>query len=50
MRNTKRGVSDDNMFEKDIHTGKNTMVFKNPYDMSNDLTSPERELLKQVLY
>lgn len=40
----------DNMFEKDIHTGKNTMVFKNPYDMSNDLTSPERELLKQVLY
>lgn len=40
----------DNMFEKDIHTGKNTMVFKNPYDMSNDLTSPERNLLKQVLY
>lgn len=40
----------DNMFEKDVRTGKNTMVFKNPYDTSNNLTEPERNLLKQVLF
>ena len=34
------------MFEKDVRTGKNTMVFKNPYDTSNNLTEPERNLLK----
>lgn len=39
-----------NFFERDIMTGKNLMVFKNPYDTSNDLKTHERELLKQVLY
>lgn len=39
-----------NLYELDVHTGKKTMNFKNPYDYSNDLTSHERELLKQVLY
>lgn len=39
-----------NLYEVDIHTGKKTMNFKNPYDYSNDLTSPERELLKKILY
>ncbi len=27
-----------------------TMTFKNPYDMSNNLSQPERELLKRSLY
>lgn len=40
----------NNFFEKDPITGKNLMVFKNPYDMSNDLKQSERELLKQILY
>lgn len=39
-----------NLYEVDPRTGKKTMSFKNPYDYSNDLTSPERELLKKVLY
>lgn len=39
-----------NFFERDVMTGKNLMVFKNPYDNSNDLKPHERELLKQVLY
>lgn len=40
----------DNFFEKDLKTGKNLMIFKNPYDMSNDLQNHERKLLKHVLY
>lgn len=40
----------NNFYEKDTMTGRNLMVFKNPYDMSNDLKTHERELLKQVLY
>lgn len=39
-----------NLYEIDVHTGKRTMSFKNPYDYNNDLTSAERELLKKVLY
>lgn len=39
-----------NFFERDVMTGKNLMVFKNPYDTSNDLKPHERELLKQVLF
>lgn len=39
-----------NLYEVDVHTGKKTMSFKNPYDYSNDLTPDERELLKYVLY
>lgn len=39
-----------NFFERDVVTGRNLMIFKNPYDMSNDLKQHERELLKQVLY
>lgn len=39
-----------NFFERDVMTGKNLMIFKNPYDNSNDLKPHERELLKQVLY
>ena len=39
-----------NLFEIDVHTGKHTMSFKNPYDYDNDLSSAERELLKKVLY
>jgi hypothetical protein len=31
-------------------TGENLMIFKNPYDMSNDLKPHERELLKPILY
>lgn len=39
-----------NFYEIDPRTGKKTMNFKNPYDMSNDLTLPERKLLKKVLF
>lgn len=39
-----------NLYEIDMHTGKKTMNFKNPYDYSNDLKPEERELLKKVLY
>lgn len=40
----------NNLFKKDFDTGENTMTFKNPYDMSEDLTMPERKLLKQILF
>lgn len=39
-----------NLYEIDVHTGKKTMSFKNPYDYTNDLNSHERELLKKVLF
>lgn len=39
-----------NLYELDLHTGKKTMSFKNPYDYNNDLKPEERELLKKVLY
>lgn len=39
-----------NLFQKDLDTGKNLMIFKNPYDTTNDLTLAERKLLKKVLY
>lgn len=39
-----------NLFQKDLDTGKNLMIFKNPYDDSNNLTPAERKLLKKVLY
>lgn len=40
----------NNFYERDTMTGRNLMIFKNPYDMSNDLKQHERDLLKQVLY
>lgn len=39
-----------NLYEIDVHTGKKTMSFKNPYDYNNDLKPEERELLKKVLF
>lgn len=39
-----------NLYDIDLHTGKKTMSFKNPYDYNNDLKPEERELLKKVLY
>ena len=39
-----------NLYEIDLHTGKKTMSFKNPYDYNNDLKPEERELLKKVLF
>lgn len=39
-----------NLYEIDPHTGEMTMNFKNPYDMTNDLTADERTILKHFLY
>lgn len=39
-----------NLYEIDSNTGEMTMNFKNPYDMSNNLTSDERTVLKHFLY
>lgn len=39
-----------NLFKRDFETGANTMTFKNPYNMSEDLSDPERKLLKQILF
>lgn len=40
----------NNLFERDFDTNKNLMIFKNPYDNTNNLTQAERKLLKAVLY
>lgn len=39
-----------NLYEYNPTTGENTFVFKNPYDMSNNLNAAERKLLKHVLF
>ena len=39
----------NNMYQKD-NSGNKIMLFKNPYDNSNDLTQPERKFLKRALF
>lgn len=39
----------ENMYERD-ENGNNLMIFKNPYDNTNDLKPSERKLLKHVLF
>lgn len=39
----------DNLYERD-ENGNNLLIFKNPYDNTNDLKPEEREILKHVLF
>lgn len=50
MSSGNQAMQFNNLFKRDFETGKNTMTFKNPYDMSEDLTNSERKLLKQILF
>lgn len=39
-----------NLFEYDPETGSNLLIFKNPYDNNNNLSSEERTLLKHIIF
>ena len=45
----RQAVQFEDLYERD-ENGKNLLVFKNPYDNTNDLKPEERKLLKHVLF